>query len=265
MRQSVFHIAKMDCAAEENLIRLRLDEMDQIANLEFDLDQRQLTILHEGETKELSSVISDLDLGEKLISSMEYTGSLPDDQEQQRKLLWAVLAINATFFVVEMVTGLLSGSMGLVADSLDMLADAFVYGLSLMAVGASLNRKKQTATLAGYFQLGLAVLGMAEVIRRFLSNVTLPDFQSMIIVSVLALAANALSLYLLRRSRNRGEVHMKASMIFTANDVIINLGVITAAATVWVFKSGLPDLIIGSIVFGLVIRGALRILSLGKN
>jgi Co/Zn/Cd efflux system component len=187
-----------------------------------------------------------------------------NQQSNQRKLLWAVLAINFAFFVIEMSTGLLSGSMGLVADSLDMLADAFVYGISLLAVGGSLLQKKRVARIAGYFQLTLAIIGFAEVIRRFVGAETLPDFSIMIYVSALALVANSVSLYLLNKSKGKDEVHMKASMIFTSNDVIINAGVIVAALLVRWSNSGLPDLIVGSLVFIIVIKAAFKILKLGK-
>jgi Co/Zn/Cd efflux system component len=91
----------------------------------------------------------------------------------------------------------------------------------------------------------------------------LPDFSAMIIVSILALIANALSLYLLQKAKSN-EAHMQASMIFTSNDIVINLGVIIAGILVNWFQSGLPDLIVGMVVFLIVIRGALRILALGK-
>src|SRR5690554_7923018 len=114
--------------------------------------------------------------------------------------------------------------MGLVADSLDMLADAFVYGISIYAVGGPLLRKKKVARLAGYFQLLLATLGFLEVLRRFLGTEKLPDFNTMIVVSVLALLANGYCLYLLQKSKNKDEAYMKASLIFTSNDVIIKIG-----------------------------------------
>ena len=85
----------------------------------------------------------------------------------------------------------------------------------------------------------------------------------MIIVSVFALIANGICLYLLQKSKSQ-EAHMRASMIFTSNDIIINLGVITAGVLVNWLHSGIPDLIIGIIVFGLVIQGAFRILKLSK-
>lgn len=128
----------------------------------------------------------------------------------------------------------------------------------------NLIRKKRIATLAGYFQLVLAILGFLEVIRRFLGAEQVPNFRTMIIVSVLALIANGICLYLLQKSKGKEEAHMKASMIFTSNDVIINLGVILAGALVLWLDSNKPDLIIGSIVFVLVIQGAFRILKLGK-
>lgn len=154
--------------------------------------------------------------------------------------------------------------MGLIADSLDMLADSFVYGLSLIAVGGTLIKKKKIAKLAGYFQITLAFIGFVEILRRFFGNEKLPDFTTMIVVSVFALIANGICLYLLQKSKSKDEAHMKASMIFTSNDVIINLGVIAAAIMVNLLNSNKPDLIIGSIVFVLVIQGAFRILKLSK-
>ena len=98
----------------------------------------------------------------------------------QTKLLWTVLLINFSFFVIEITTGFISRSMGLVADSLDMLADAAVYGLSLWAVGTAVTRKKKVATLSGYFQLALAGVGMLDVIRSFIGSEETPDFRMMI-------------------------------------------------------------------------------------
>jgi Co/Zn/Cd efflux system component len=167
------------------------------------------------------------------------------------------------FFLIEITTGLISRSMGLVADSLDMLADAFVYGISLFAVGGPLARKKGTAKVAGYFQMTLAVIGIIEVLRRFFGIEQMPDFATMIAVSIFALIANGVCLYLLQKSKSK-EAHMQASMIFTSNDVIINLGVIVAGILVHSLHSNKPDLIIGTIVFIMVVRGSLRILKLGK-
>lgn len=107
----------------------------------------------------------------------------------------------------------------------------------------------------------LAVLGFVEVIRRFLGVGDVPTFQMMIIISLFALAGNAISLYLLQRSKSK-EAHIQASMIFTSNDVIANIGVIAAGIIVYLTGSKIPDLTIGSIVFLLVGRGALRILKL---
>jgi len=79
----------------------------------------------------------------------------------------------------------------------------------------------------------------------------------------LAFIANSVCLYLLQKSKSE-EAHMKATMIFTSNDIIINTGVIAAGVLVLLTQSKYPDLIIGAIVFLIVVRGAFRILKLGK-
>ena len=264
MLKSEYHISQMDCSSEENMIRLKLDGLAEIRKLEFDLDSRQLIVYHTTKNKEITDRLQELNLGSEHINTVEYKGELEkENNDVQSKLLWTVLAINLGFFLIEITTGLISRSMGLVADSLDMLADASVYGLSLWAVGSTISRKKSVAKFSGIVQLVLAGLGIIEVTRRFILVDTVPDFRTMIAVSILALIANSICLYLLQRSKS-DEAHMKASMIFTSNDVIINSGVILAGILVLLTESRYPDLIIGGVVFLIVVRGAIRMLKLGK-
>lgn len=264
--KSLFEISKMDCPSEENLIRMKVEPLDTVSYLDFDIPHRKLTVFHTGELKQIQESLAELDLGTKLLrselSSEIFTPTNQKDKKQS-KSLWMVLIINFSFFIIEMSTGWISKSMGLVADSLDMLADSFVYALSLMAVGASAIKKKRVAKLAGYFQIILALIGFLEVIRRFFVSEQLPDYKIMMGISLFALLANTASLFILQKSKSK-DAHMQASMIFTSNDIIINIGVILAGGLVYYLQSPSPDLIIGAVVFVLVIRGALRILKLAK-
>lgn len=255
----------MDCPSEEQIIRMKLQGLTNIQSLQFDIPGRMLEVNHTDNYNNLLTALESLQLDTKFVSSEPTTGtsSLEDVHDQESSILWQVLAINFFFFVFEMFAGFIASSMGLVADSLDMLADSVVYTLSLFAVGGGVARKKNVALAAGYFQLALAVLGFAEVIRRFVGHEEMPDFHLMIIISMLALAGNAICLYLLSKSKSR-EAHMQASMIFTSNDVIANLGVIVAGVIVYLTDSKLPDLTVGAIVFIIVGRGAYRILQLSK-
>ncbi len=265
MQKSHYHISKMDCPSEESLIRMKLDIVDGIRQLEFDIENRKLSVIHLGGNEEITKQLESLNLGASLTKTETIADSdfQPESTGSQSRLLWTVLLINFGFFIIEITTGLISRSMGLVADSLDMLADSFVYGLSLWAVGSTVLRKKKVARWSGYFQLTLALLGIIEVVRRFIGSEVMPDYRIMIGVSILALIANGVCLYLLQKSKSK-EAHMKASMIFTSNDVIINTGVILAGILVLLTQSKYPDLIIGAIVFLIVVRGAFRILKLGK-
>ena len=125
--------------------------------------------------------------------------------------------------------------------------------------------KKAISKIAGYFQIVLALIGLGEVIRRIIYPVEFPNYLIMIIISIFALIGNGICLYLLQKSRDKEEAHMKASLIFTSNDVVINLGVILAGILVYWLNSNMPDLIIGTIVFIIVSKGAFRILSLSKK
>lgn len=266
MQRSLFHLQKMDCPSEEQLIRLKLAEFTDITALQFDLSKRVLEVYHSQAYQPILAQLESLDLDTTYLSTSTVRADLqaqPHAPGTERRLLLQVLAINFSFFLLEILAGVFAHSIGLVADSLDMLADSFVYALALYAIGGTLTRKKNIARASGYLQLGLAILGALEVIRRFLGFDELPDFQVMIAISILALLGNTASLLLLQKSRNT-EAHMQASMIFTSNDVIVNLGVILAGVLVLITHSALPDLLVGAIVFVIVARGAYRILQLAK-
>ena len=267
MQKTIFHIKEMDCPSEEELVRMKLDEIPDIARIDINIQDRKATIFHRANTAEIETLLNELKLGSSLVSSevVEEKHSDADENKnrKQKKILWTVLFINFGFFVIEMGTGLVSRSMGLVADSLDMLADAFMYAISLFAVGKAVSTKKKVAGAIGYFQILLASTGLFEVARRFIFNESTPDFQFMIGISILALVANGISLYILEKAKSN-EAHIRASMICTSNDVIMNLGVIVGGVLVFLLDSAIPDLVVGVVVFGIVIRGALRILKLAK-
>ena len=184
------------------------------------------------------------------------------DQSQRQVLYW-LLGINATMFVIEMGIGLLADSTALIVDSLDMLADAVVYGVALYAIGKSLLHKANAARISGFFQMALGLLIIIDIVRRSIYG-SEPVSGLMMAMGAVALVANVICLVIIRKQRNE-EVHMRASWIFSANDVIANLGVIFAGVLVFWLDSRWPDLVIGVIVSCVVLRGAKMILEEAGN
>jgi len=176
---------------------------------------------------------------------------------EESKVLITLLSINALMFVVEMVLGILSESTALIADSMDMLADATVYGIGLYAVGRAASVKIKAAHISGLFQIILGGAVAIDVLRRTLLG-SEPESSLMIMVGIGALIANLICLKLISRHRD-GEVHMRASWIFSKNDVIANLGIIVGGCLVYLFDSRYPDLVIGLAISVLVIRGGIHI------
>lgn len=177
---------------------------------------------------------------------------------EQRKVLLTVFAINGVMFVAEFVVGLFAQSSGVIADSLDMLADALVYGVVLAAIGKTELIKQRAARWSGFFQLVLALAILGDVARRAVYGSD-PQSQLMMIIASVALVANAWCLSLLSKHRD-GEAHMRASWIFSRSDVIANAGVIVAGLLVWATGSRWPDLIVGSIIAAVVAKGGAQIL-----
>ncbi|MBH3521918.1 cation transporter, partial [Pseudomonas aeruginosa] len=239
-----------------------------IDSLSFDLSGRQVSVFHEGAVDPIAIKLESLGLGATLLgtqpASRESASANSASEElnasKEAGTLKILLGINAAMFVTEMGAGLIAQSAGLVADSLDMFADAAVYGLALYAVGRSAQLQVRAAHLAGFFQVVLALGVLVEVTRRFLYG-SEPESMLMMGVGTVALVANVSCLLLIYGHREGG-AHMKASWIFSANDVLANIGVIAAGALVAWTGSPYPDLVIGTVVGLIVLNGARRILAL---
>lgn len=264
---SSFVISKMDCPSEERLIRLALSNLRQVRELSFDLPNRQLEVLHDGEVESVLNKLTTLGLGASLrettVADPTSFGTFEGPQAstgEESATLRLLLVINAVLFAVEMTAGLIAQSTGLIGESLDNFADAAVYGLALYAVGHSVRMQVRAAHVAGVLQLILAIGVLAEVIRRFVFG-SEPESLVMMVIAFIALMANTSCLLLISRHKEGG-AHMKASWIFSANDVLINVGVIVAGALVAWTGSNYPDLIIGTITGAIVLNGARRILAL---
>ena len=174
--------------------------------------------------------------------------------QRQKRVLIIVLLINAGMFVVEFTAGLVSHSTALMADSLDMLADALVYALGLFALGRAAHWKNRAAFSSGILQMLLGI-GVAIQAIIVLYSSQMPDASTMGIYGVLALIANTISFFLLSHYRD-GDINMRATWICTRNDMINNIGVIIAAGLVAWLSSPLPDTIIGMIIATIVIHSA---------
>lgn len=182
------------------------------------------------------------------------------EELKQHRTLLILLLLNAGMFFIEIIVGWINNSAGLMADGLDMLADAAVYGLGIYAVGRTTATKNRAANFAGFVELSLAMLAFARVTYQIRQNL-MPEAQPMILIAILALAVNVICLMLLRDQQDHG-AHMKASYIFSANDVLANLGVIVAGFLVAALNSPVPDWIVGFLIGILAVSGAIRIMRL---
>lgn len=265
---SEFVVSKMDCPSEEGMIRLSLECIEPSVALQFDIPNRKVKVFHEDTLEEIKNRMESLGLGARLKETRIAEGTeyfeakhLAEsvDTKEASILKW-LLFLNATMFVVELVFGWVAQSTGLIADSLDMLADATVYGLALYAVGRSVKMKLHAAHMSGWLQVILALGALSEVLRRFIFGSD-PVSSFMMGLGMVALIVNVSCLFLIFKTRDSG-AHMKASWIFSANDVIANLGLILAGFLVALTGSRYPDLVIGLIIGVIVLNGARRILSL---
>lgn len=182
---------------------------------------------------------------------------------EQRRALWFALVLNATMAVVGLGIGWIARSTGVLADALDMLSDASAYAIGLAAIGRSSTFKRRAAQWSGAILLVLGLGIVIEALRRGVMG-SEPLSGWMMLAAALSLSANLTVLRLLRPYR-QGEVHLRATWIFTRADVVANLGVIVAAGLVALTHSGLPDVIVGAAIGAYVVKEAFEILRASRG
>lgn len=184
-------------------------------------------------------------------------------QQRQARTLWAVLVINAVMFVTEFVAGWLAGSTALLGDSLDMLGDALVYGLSLFVVAKSLRWKAVSAGVKGTIMLGFGMLVLADAAYKIVAGAA-PQATPMMAIGAVALVANIVCLLLLTRHR-ADDVNMRSSWICSRNDLFANTGVIGAGFVVMMTGSIWPDIAVGVAIALLFIQSSVGVLRDARN
>lgn len=187
----------------------------------------------------------------------------PVKSPQERRILRIALALNAAMALIGGLAGWIADSAGLLADALDMLCDASAYAIALIAIGRTALFKIRAATLSGGILLALGVGVLVEVGRRLIYGAD-PLSEWMIGTALLSLVVNLAVLRILTPMKS-GEVHLRATWLFTRADVVANLGVIVAGLLVLWLGVPYPDFVIGTLIGLYVIKEALEILRDAKS
>ena len=180
-------------------------------------------------------------------------------RESQRNVLWIVLVINAVLFVTVFTVGWLSRSVALLADSLDMLGDAAVYGFSLWVLHRGATWRARAALSKGFVQLAFGLLVLGQAVWQATSG-AVPAASAMGIMGVVALAGNAWAFRLLW-SHRADDINMRSTFLCSRNDLVANASVIGAAVFVWMLDSVWPDVIVGVAIAILFLRTAFEVIS----
>ena len=174
-----------------------------------------------------------------------------------KRTLWAVIAINGSMFLGEMVAGVFAGSQALKADALDFLGDTATYAITLSVIGMPLIWRARAALFKGLTlgAMGLWVLGSTayHVLVR-----GVPQAEVMGAVGFLALAANLTCVLLLLKYRD-GDANVRSVWLCSRNDAIGNLAVIVAATGVWATATAWPVLIVAGVMASLFLWSSAQI------
>jgi Co/Zn/Cd efflux system component len=178
-------------------------------------------------------------------------------EARQRRTLLIVLGINIVTFLLMVAAAFHARSSSLLSGGLDNFGDAVTYALSLAVVGASQRAKAKVAMVKAALILAAAITVAVQIGWR-LTHPAMPLFETIGMAALLNLGANAFCLYLLSPYRH-GDVNMASAWECSRNDVWEGFAVLTAAAGVWAFGAGWPDLIIAAALLLMFSRSALRV------
>ena len=185
------------------------------------------------------------------------SASTPQVSPRYRRALWIALVINALMFVVEIVGGMRSGSVSLLADAVDFAGDAANYGLSLAVLSMGLLWRARAALVKGLTMgaYGLFVLG--KTLWAALAGVP-PEAITMGVIGLVALAANVSVAFMLYAYRD-GDANMRSVWLCSRNDAIVNVAIVLAAVGVFGTGSAWPDLLVAAIVAGLALTASVSV------
>ncbi len=174
-----------------------------------------------------------------------------------KRALCGVIAINAIGFVVVAVGSLWAGSASLAANTLDFAADAATYGLSLWAIGKSVQVRSGAAFIksGSLAVMALGILGFA--VWRALVGAP-PEGAAISGLGLFGAAANLFAALLLVRYRE-GDANVRSVWLCTRNDLIQCLAVAATGVAVMVTGSRWPDLIVGVLLAAVFLRSAWQI------
>jgi Co/Zn/Cd efflux system component len=179
-------------------------------------------------------------------------------EPRYKRALWAVIAINATMFVIEIAAGHIAGSQALQADALDFLGDSLTYALSLAVIGRSVQARSSAAILKGLSLTAMGVWVFCSTAYHVLVH-GMPQAEIMGVIGIMAFAANVTSVLLLMRYRD-GDANVRSVWLCSRNDAIGNVAVMGAALAVWATASAWPDLLVAASMAGLFLMSSAQIL-----
>lgn len=197
-----------------------------------------------------------------------FHGTLSTRKTQRRKMRW-VLGFTAGFLIAEVVGGLLSNSLALLADAGHMFTDVGALGLSLLAMRLA-QRPPSPRKTYGYVRLeilaalinGAALLFIAVVIlkeagERF-STPPEVDGPLMLTVAIVGLFVNITGAFLLH-SHAHENLNVRGAYLHVLGDLLGSLGAITAGVLVLTKGWMLADPIISVVIALLLLVGAWRL------
>jgi Co/Zn/Cd efflux system component len=180
--------------------------------------------------------------------------SAPPVDPRYRKALWLALVLNALMFMVELGASWTSGSVSLLADSIDFFGDASNYAISLAVLEMAMSARAKAALFKAACMGAFGVFVLSKALWNLQAAVA-PEPATMGAVGFAALAVNGGVALMLYRFRS-GDANMRSVWICSRNDALGNIAVMLAALGVFGTGSAWPDLLVAVVMGALALTGS---------
>jgi Co/Zn/Cd efflux system component len=191
-------------------------------------------------------------------------GDEATQSDRLRRVVLIVATLNFAYFFVEFAVALTTGSVSLLADSVDFLEDTAVNLLIFIALGWPMARRAMVGKVMAAILLVPATVAGWEAFQRF-ANPVAPHVGPLVLASLGAIAVNGTSAWLLARVRVHGSSLSRAAFLSARNDVLVNVAIIAmGVVTLWT-GSGWPDLVLGCVLILLALQAAYEVWTVSEE
>ncbi len=194
----------------------------------------------------------------------------PHHHGNNRKRLWWAFWINFLFLIIELIGGIITGSLALLSDAGHMLTDVGALGLAIIVSRLAQKPPDERRTygylkteILGAFINGASLVAICgfilwEALQRVATPINILPIP-MLVIAILGLAANVFSAAILYQGQTEN-INIKSAYLHLVSDALGSVGVVISALVIWIWNWMFIDIVASVVIVGLILSGTWKML-----